>query len=67
MSTIDDIRGLKVKDTTWKIQINRWIKLKCILMVSGGVEWSHLAHDSVQGRAVVKTAMTRQLPLEQLF
>ena len=36
-------------------------------MVSGGVEWSHLAQDSVQRRAFVKTVMTRQLPLKQPF
>jgi hypothetical protein len=56
-----------LKDTTWKMHINMWIKLKCILMESVGVEWSHLAQDSVQRRAVVKTVMTLQIPIKQLF
>jgi len=63
-----DYRRLDIlKDTTLKVHTNRWIKLKCILMVCGGVEWSHLAQDSVQRRALVQTVMKRQSPLKQLF
>ena len=52
-----------LEDATWKMHINRWIKLKRTLMVNGGVEWSHLAQDTVQLRALVITVMTRQIPL----